>query len=322
MNKKDKLKLISFAAGALTTSVLAYIGNYFYNYAINKKLAGPKNEMKTEALDINENIDIPHEVILGDMHWLKYESNYENVTIKSFDNLTLHAYKILNPSVTNNWVITIHGYNSDGAEMTNYAKKFYEEGYNVLIPDLRAHGYSEGNYIGMGWHDRLDIIEWIKFIINENPNAQLILHGVSMGAATACMVSGEELPSNVKAIIADCGYSSVWEEFSYQLKQKFKLPKFPFLHAASIVTRIKAGYSFKKASVVKQVSKSKTPILFIHGDKDDYVPYEMMDKLYKAAKCPKEKITILGADHAKCVVQDPDTYWTSIKNFVSKHINS
>lgn len=319
MNKKDKIKVFSFAAGALTASALAYIGNYFYNYAINKKISGPKDEMKAEALDLNENIDIPHEVILGDMHWLKYKSNYENVTIKSFDNLILHGYKILNPSQTNNWVITIHGYNSNGAEMTNYAKKFYEEGYNVLIPDLRAHGYSEGNYIGMGWHDRLDIIKWINFIIKENSNAKIILHGVSMGAATACMVSGEELPSNVKVIIADCGYSSVWEEFTYQLKQKFKLPNFPFLHAASVVTRIRAGYNLKRASVINQVAKSKTPILFIHGDKDDFVPYEMMDKLYNAAKCPKEKITIAGADHAKCVVQDPDTYWNSIRDFIEKH---
>ena len=203
--------------------------------------------------------------------------------------------------------------------MASFANKFYDMGYNVLVPDLRGHGQSEGDYIGMGWHDRLDIIRWINKIIEEDKDANIILHGVSMGAATVMMTSGEELPSNVKVIIEDCGYTSVKDEFAYQLKALFKLPSFPIINVASLMCKMKAGYWFGEGSAVKQVAKSKIPTLFIHGDADDFVPYFMLDKLYYAANCTKEKLVIKGAAHARAAVVDPELYWNTIKKFIDKN---
>ena len=119
--------------------------------------------------------------------------------------------------------------------------------YNILVPYLRGHGKSEGDYIVRGWDDRLDIIDWINNILEDNPSSEIILHGTSMGAATVLSTSGENLPNNVKAIIADCGYTSVWNEFTYQLKALFNLPAFPVMNLSNMVTMVKAGYSLKEA---------------------------------------------------------------------------
>ena len=141
----------------------------------------------------------------------------------------------------------------------------------------------------MGWDDRLDIIDWINNILKDNPNSEIILHGTSMVAATVLSTSGENLPSNVKAIIADCGYASVWDEFTYQLKDLFNLPSFPVMNLSNMVTMVKVGYSLKEAFPIKQVAKSKTPILYIHGDKDDLV--------------------------------NPNLYWNTINNFLNKYMS-
>ncbi|MGG7143067.1 alpha/beta hydrolase [Clostridium nigeriense] len=315
MNKKKAMLISTGILGTLSVGALSVIGNYFYNLALNPKTSkdsifGSKEESKSTS----------GEVVNESLVWILNKSNYSNVYIKSFDNLTMHGYKILNENTSNKWVITVHGYTSKGLYMSNYAKNFYDMGYNILIPDLRGHGESEGNYIGMGWYDRLDILKWIDLVLKENKNSKIILHGVSMGAATVSMTSGEELPSNIKAIISDCGYTSVWEQFSHKLKSMYSLPNFPIMNASSAIARFKAGYGLKEASALKQVAKSNTPILFIHGDEDDFVPYKMMDELYNAANCEKEKLTVKGAGHAKSSKVDPDLYWSTIKNFINKYI--
>ena len=313
-----KKKIIGIAISSILVILilgLSFVGNYFYNLALNPDT--PKDIVFGTPEEAEATSG---QVLDSDIQWLLTESNYPDETLTSFDNLNLHAYKVLNQNDSNKWVITVHGYTSEGINMSSYAKKYYDIGYNVLIPDLRSHGLSEGDYIGMGWDDRLDIIDWINTILEYNPNAEIVLHGVSMGAATVSMVSGEDLPSNVKAIVADCGYTSVWDEFAYQLDDLFSLPEFPILNVSSLVAKVRAGYFLGEASTLKQVAKSKTPILFIHGDEDDFVPYYMMEELYNATSSEKEMLTIKNAGHAKASEVDPETYWTTVSNFTSKYI--
>ena len=317
MKKKKIIRVLIITILVVVMLGLSFIGNYFYNLALNPDT--PKDIVFGTPEEASETSG---QVLDTDIQWLLTESNYSDETINSFDNLKLHGYKVLNPNNSNKWVITVHGYTSEGINMSSYAKNYYDMGYNVLIPDLRSHGLSEGDYIGMGWDDRLDIISWINNILEDNADAEIILHGVSMGAATVSMVSGEDLPSNVKAIVADCGYTSVWDEFAYQLDDLFSLPQFPILNVSSLVSKVRAGYFFGTASSLKQVEKSKTPILFIHGDKDDFVPYYMMEELYNATSSEKEMLTIKDAGHAKSSEVDPETYWTTVYNFTNKYISN
>lgn len=314
MSKMKILIIILILILIVLTILYFVIGNYFYEIALNP------NSSKTFVLGEVEENEQQKESRLQTENWLREKSNDVYITTSNNGNLKLHAYEIINEKDTDIWSIVIHGYCSQGKDMTYYAKEYYNRGYNVLIVDLRGHGKSEGNYIGMGWHDRLDIIDWTNYLINKDSNCQIILHGVSMGAATVMMATGEDLPANVKVAIEDCGYSSIWDEFKMQLKLLYNLPTFPVLNAASSVCQRRAGYKIEEGSSIEQVKKSKTPTLFIHGDQDKFVPFEMLDKVYEAANCKKEKLVIEGAAHAESVSVNPDLYWRTIDSFIEENI--
>lgn len=315
MNKKKKIILtISILLLVVILGVGGLVGNYFYNLALNP--------FTSKDMIFGDDDDDTSLEVEADVNWLIKDSNYIDTYITSSDNLKLHAYEVKNENKTDKWAIVVHGYTSEGKLLSSKAKHLYNMGYNVLVPDLRSHGTSEGNYIGMGWDDRLDIIDWINYIVKNNPNSEIALHGTSMGSATVLMVSGEKLPSNVKAIVADCGYTSVYDEFSYQLKQLFNLPAFPIMNFSDVVTHIRAGYCLNDASAINQVKKSTTPILYIHGDKDDFVPYYMMDELYNATNSEKEKLTIEGGEHANSDLVNPKLYWSTVNSFLEKYIEN
>ncbi|MDR5587845.1 MULTISPECIES: alpha/beta hydrolase [Clostridium] len=321
---EDKIILTICIALLIIIILLIFAGNYFYNFSLNPNISKDKvfDSNKNFGSEVVKKDETSGEDREEDREWILNTSKYNDIYIKSFDDLNLHGYQILYTNNSQKWVVMVHGYTGEGMRMGSRAKAFYEMGYNIVIPDLRGHGKSEGNYIGMGWHDRKDIIEWINYIVNKDKESEILLYGISMGASTVMMTSGENLPSNVKAIIEDCGYTSAWDEFSYQLKSMFKLPKFPIMYAASVITKMKSGYFLKEASAIKQVSKSKTPILFIHGEEDKFVPYFMLDKVYNAAKCEKEILIVKEAGHCKAHKVNPDLYWNTIKKFVDKYINS
>lgn len=315
MNKKKKIILtISILLLVVILGVGGLVGNYFYNLALNP--------FTSKDMIFGDDDDDTSLEVEADVNWLIKDSNYIDTYITSSDNLKLHAYEVKNENKTDKWAIVVHGYTSEGKLLSSKAKHLYNMGYNVLVPDLRSHGSSEGDYIGMGWDDRLDIIDWINYIVKNNPNSEIALHGTSMGSATVLMVSGEKLPSNVKAIVADCGYTSVYDEFSYQLKQLFNLPAFPIMNFLDVVTHIRAGYCLNDASAINQVKKSTTPILYIHGDKDDFVPYYMMDELYNATNSEKEKLTIEGGEHANSDLVNPKIYWSTVNSFLEKYIEN
>nr|WP_245308393.1 alpha/beta fold hydrolase [Halalkalibacter urbisdiaboli] len=300
------------------------VGNYFYNFALNvdrekEFLDGNPHLAESEAVLAN----VAEAAEVADYAFEKtHQPTIMNVVSTDKRQLKLHGYLYENEEPTHKWAIVSHGYNSNATDLTRWVRNFYEQGYHVLAPDLRGHGKSEGDYIGMGWHDRKDILVWVNEIIEKDPYAEIALFGISMGGATVLMTSGEDLPNHVKVIVADCGYSSVSEVFVYQLKDLFGLPEFPVMHAANTITKIRAGYDLYEASAVAQVAKSQTPILFIHGDADTFVPFEMVYDLYGAATVDKEKLIIPAAGHGDAEKVDPALYWRTVWEFVDQYIHN
>ncbi len=285
-------------------------GNFLFNLALN-----PKSSKSIIFKD-----DFDEEKELKKIENEKWLEQYSNEVYISNEKIKLHGYEIKNEKESKIWVIAVHGYTDSANFMVEPSKRFLHFGYNVLMPDLRAHGKSEGKYIGMGFLDRMDLLLWIDYLIATYGNIKIILYGISMGAATVMMASGEALPSNVRVIIEDCGYTSAWEEFAYELKKLFHMPKFPALYNANIITKIRAGYSLKKASSVKQIKKSKIPTLFIHGKEDKFVPFYMLDKLYNSANCQKEKLVIENAGHAESQKVNPEKYWHTVRKFIKRYL--
>ena len=281
-----------------------YVGNYLYDYTLN-----PYSKH-----NISEKIETNEEVAQESRQWLS--ENSVNVSLKSQDDLNLHAAYIDQNSHI--YMIMVHGYRGDGASIISPIKQMKKAGYNLLIPDLRGHGFSEGDYIGMGWDDREDIIQWIDYLLSKDPHASIILYGVSMGGATVMDVAGEKLPHQVKAIIEDCGYTSVWDIFKAHIDMN-NIESEVALHMASLVTKIRAGYYLEDVRPIEQVKKSQTPMLFIHGAEDNFVPFSMVNELYNAATCPKEKLVIQGAGHANSCSVNSELYYQTIFRFIEKY---
>ena len=308
-------KIILAVVITLTIAVciaLIYAGNFFYNLAIN-----PNTSKKM----IFNNEGVNHNELTYDEKWLEESSNFKDVFINSFDGLKLHAYEVLSNNKTNKWAITVHGYMVDAFSLSTKAFHYHKAGYNVLAVDLRSHGKSEGSYIGMGYHDSKDLIEWIKYIVKNNTDSEILLHGVSMGGATVMITSAQdELPQNVKVIIEDCGYSSCLGQFKYQLRKLFNLPSFPILNIANIIVKLKAGYFLKDAAPIKYLTNSKVPMLFIHGDYDKFVPFYMLDEVYEACNTTKKRVIIEGASHAHAESENPQKYWREVDSFIKEFI--
>ena len=204
--------------------------------------------------------------------------------------------------------------------MGQFAQVYHDVyGMNVVLPDLRGHGKSEGTYVGYGYHDRLDLITWIDRILGIDPDAVIILHGISMGAATCMMATGEKLPSNVKACIEDAGFSTAIEEFAHvysTLKQKPPISSDVLLPILRQIGKVRAGYDLNDAAPIEAVKRSVTPTLFIHGEADKFIPCSMMYKLFEAAACEKMCMVVPGADHVMSVVKDPEGYWAKVEMFL------
>lgn len=297
--------------------------NYLASFAIGRTTSGgvavvPEPSTTTETQDIvNTNIRKIYDETIAWMETMKPEA----VSIISGDGLKLVGEICQADTTSHKWVIGIHGYTASHNMMWDYGHFFYEEGFNLLFPDMRGHGESEGNYIGMGWLDRKDVVKWIDLICERDPDAEIVLFGVSMGGATVMMTSGEELPVNVKAVVEDCGYTSVWDIFSDEMKVLFHLPDFPLLYTASGIAKIRAGYFFKEASTMKQVEKTKVPILFIHGAEDNFVHTEMVYRLYDICPTEKDIMVVENAGHGQSYYYEPKEYTEKIFDFLKKYVD-
>ena len=223
---------------------------------------------------------------------------------------------------TDRTAVIVHGYTDNAVRMLMIGYLYNRDlGCNILLPDLYYHGQSEGRAIRMGWKDRFDVLRWMD-IANDifGGDTRMVVHGISMGAATTMMVSGEEQQPYVKCFVEDCGYTSVRDQFSKELKEQFGLPAFPLLDAASWLCGLKYGWTFGEASSLEQVKKSRLPMLFIHGDADDYVPTRMVYPLYGAKPGDKELWVVPGASHANSYRDNREEYTRRVGEFVESRL--
>ncbi len=253
--------------------------------------------------------------------WMNNHPKREDIFLTSEDGLQLHANFIPQENEEcHRYAICVHGYGDSAEGVGLFARQYYEAyGMHVLLPDLRGHGASEGNVVGMGLPDSGDLQRWIRWIVQQDRDAEIVMHGVSMGAAAILQVTGKRLPSQVKAVVSDSAYTSAQDELRFQYNQKKHLiPTGLMMFFLRIVCRLRAKFDFFQASPVRAVEDSVTPTLFIHGEDDEVVPPSMMPRLFEAAGCKKEFLWIGGAGHIGAVIEDPDTYWARVEKFYKK----
>ena len=234
----------------------------------------------------------------------------EHVTVKSNDGLALHGdyYPAEKPS--DNLVICFHGYTSARMSSCSFAAYMHKLGFDCLLVDNRAHGDSEGEYIGFGILDRHDCISWIEYV-NEKFDSKknILLYGVSMGATTIMMAAADKkIPANVRALVADCGFTSPYEVFCHVLKKDYKLSEFPIMNFNNVICRKKAGYGFKDYSTLTAVKETDKPILFIHGEEDNFVPVWMTKKNYEECVSDKDILLVPHAAHGASYYETPSLY--------------
>lgn len=268
-------------------------------------------QVQTSDIKVNRQITLD-----ATKEWLQ-TVDCRKISTRTEEGYLLIAEEFLPEEENHKWVLVLHGYTGWKEEMYPFAYWYYEQGYHVIVPDLRCQGESEGDFIGMGWTDHYDCMLWVDYILSQDADAGIVLHGQSMGAAAALMMSGDEdLSENIDAVISDCAYTDAYSMFGEKIKEWFYLPAFPLVDTACLVLRMRGGYDLKDASALEAVKNSRVPTLFIHGDMDDMISVQMSRDLYEAAGCKKELLIIEGAGHAQSHEKNPEAYYGTIQKFL------
>ncbi len=317
-NKKKLIKSAVICAGTAAGAYLAS-GAVIFEGALSRW--GQINKSPEELLNNPDNM----RAYLQDENFRKADDWYINsapadTKLVNRRGETLHAEIIPAEEESRLWVVLLHGYSSRPRTMARQGVVFHEMGYNVLMPYMRGHRKSEQNHCTMGYLDRFDVMDWINYIASIDPESQIVVMGCSMGGATTMLVTGEELPDNVKCAVEDCGYTNCYDEFKAQIGEVLHLPAFPFLDAANTYSKIFYGWDFKDCSPIDAVRRSKTPTLFIHGIEDAFVPFSMLAEVYDACAAEKDILEVPDAQHDESCRMHPEIYWPKIKEFIAKYV--
>lgn len=312
--KKIKTYIILFIAFLVVIVNISgvFIGDYFVDFAFHRTNDAEFHGMpKASAIIVSPDAKpVP-----------KPEFSNRICTITADNGEKRNATLFMADNMTHNYIILVHGYCRNQEFFWDYADGYLKAGYNVLTPDLNASGTSDGEYLTMGSIESDDIAAWSKELAKMDVNAKIVLHGVSMGAASIMMATAKDLPDNVVAAVEDCGYTSAYAMFTEQLEKNYDLPGFPVMNYIDLMSRVKTGHFLSDASPLSAVSKTKIPMLFIHGSQDRLVPLHMEDMLYEASNAPvKKKIVVDGAGHADSMYVQGETYFQNIFDFIKVYL--
>ena len=297
----------------LLTLLGAYICYRLAFYSPKRKILGP------------DEYEIPdgsiYEAFREDMiRWAKETRAlpHEDVEIQSFDGLTLRG-KFFEHAPGAPVEIMFHGYRgSSERDMPGGAMRCFRAGRSALLVDQRGGGRSDGSVISFGINECRDCLAWVDFAVKKfGPERKLILTGISMGAATVMMAAGEKLPDNVIGVLADCGYSSPKAIICKVIRQ-LKLPPqlmYPFVKLGA---KLFGRFDLEANSPVEALKHAQKPVIFFHGENDDFVPCEMSKECYDACASRKMLVTIPGAGHGLAYILDKEGYLTALREFFGK----
>ncbi len=302
----------------ISTAILAALaaGGVGVSYKIFEKIVVRHDDKKAADMDMGTSWDKYKPLITESKAWIIEHAEQHYITTS--DGLRLSGKYITAAVPTHKTVIAFHGYRSCGTyEFSVITDMYHKHNFNVMLVDNRAHGESEGNHIGFGALDRYDVCEWAKYVSGQiDSEAEIYLHGISMGGASVLMASCLDLPDNVKGLISDCAFTSAKDIMETILSKKSKIPMKPFILGASGICKKVAGYSFNQASTLDALSRTTLPVLFIHGTADTFVPPEMTQKNYDVCVSEKQLIMVEGAGHAECFYHSPELYEKSVFDFI------
>lgn len=324
-----KKKVIKIACVIIITLLILYF--ILVNFLVSAALV-PSFMQKLEAFERitqesyaaqvqTSDIKVNRQIALNETRAWAAEAIHEKIAVETQDGYTLIAETFPVEEESHVWILVLHGYTGWKEEMYPFAYWYHEQGYQILVPDLRCQGESEGDFIGMGWTDHFDCVLWVNYILSRDADARIVIHGQSMGASTALMMAGDERTSNkITAVISDCAYTDAYSMFGDKITEWFYLPPFPIVDTACFVLRMRGGYNLKDASAIDAVAKSRIPTLFIHGSEDDMISVQMSQDLYDAAGGPKELLIVEGAGHAQAQDKDPEAYYGAIAAFLEEYL--
>lgn len=308
------MKRLAWAMGLGATAAIteAGIARYFFRRTMIRQNTDTKRTMDMAGGHWEEHIP----EIKKRREWLT-EQPSEEIFIKSRDGLKLHG-TYFPVDASKKIALCFHGYTGSGTQdFAGLAKFYIQNGFQLIMPDARAHGKSEGTYIGFGCLDRFDVLSWLHYISERfGDNYEVVLHGISMGGATVLMASGQKLPACVKAIISDCAFTSAWNVFDSVLRTTYHIPPYPILKISNYMVKREAGYEINECNAADEVRKAIVPILFIHGSDDTFVPTRMCHELYANCASRKRKVIIAGAGHGEAYYVNTKEYEDSVLGFL------
>ena len=309
-DSKEKHPVLK-AAGATLAAGAAVYGTYAW-YVFTQAFIPEKSRFHPDGISPNSAESA------ASNEWFKRADRTDD-TLRSYDDLMLHALRIENHPESSNWMILLHGYHRSAYDLLPLMMEADKQGFNLLVPDQRASGKSEGKYTGLGWPEHYDLISWINYLCALRPNAKIVLYGIDMGANAVMNAAGDFIPSNVKCAVEEGGYLDIREQIITSAESVSGIPVRPFLPGVDVLVRQFLHFSLYDISTSRQLSNAKVPMLFMHGCDDTVVPPINAERCYSFAAGEKELVLFRATGFGGCRYHE--AYFETIFSFVKKYID-
>ena len=304
LKSKKRAVFTIIALVVVSAIIINVIASIFFSFTIFKKDGWKTFEEYSYGAELK-----------NESEWI--EKNSDKIQIKNSEGKMLTALEIKNEHISHSYIVNCHQYGGSPQSMEEYAKHFYELGFNIILPYMRGHGDSAYKNISFGWQDSADIVNWVDYIAEKDKKSRIALFGVSMGANAVTLAASEEMPENVRFVIADSCYISMDALIKEYVKTQTGFSSLVTKTLVSVFSKNKMGVPFKDADTIAKVREIELPILFINGENDTVVPPLISKKLYENCEAEGvEEVIVENGVHGNNLQADKETYWANIDAFL------